>query len=44
MKYMINQFIGFLPGSAGDELSVQANLCEVNLSEVCRNYKIIDRV
>ena len=44
MKYMINQFIGFLLVSAGDELSVQANLCEAKLGEACRNNKIIDRV
>ena len=44
MKYAINQFIGSLPESAEDDLSVQANLCEAKLSEASRNYKIIDRV
>jgi hypothetical protein len=37
MKYMINQFIGFLPESAGDELSVQANLCSEKLSEAAKS-------
>ena len=33
MKYTVNQYIGFLPESAEDDLSVKANLCEAKLSE-----------
>ena len=41
MKYTINQFIGFLPESAEDELSVQANLCLAKLSEAAETKRLL---
>ena len=37
MKHTINQFIGFLPEPAEDELSAKTNLFKEKLSEACRS-------
>ena len=41
MKYTINQIIGFLPESAEDDLSVQANLCAAKLSEAAKTKRLL---
>ena len=39
MKYTTDQFIGFLPEAAEDDLSVKANLCAAKLSEAAETKK-----